>query len=170
MLSIRPAIPADVPLIASLIRELADYEKAPEQAIATEADLMRHFFGDSFAGAAGKRGPVAECLIGELDGQPQGFAVFFMNFSTWLGKPGVYLEDLFVRPAVRGRGLGKALLTPVAAIAADRGCRRFEWAVLDWNTPAIDFYTSLGAKPMSEWTVYRVGGDALGRLAAMDRA
>jgi GNAT superfamily N-acetyltransferase len=109
--------------------------------------------------------PPFECLIGELDGAPAGFALFFQNYSTWTGKPGIYLEDLFVRPEARGRGLGKALLVHLAGIACERGCGRFEWAVLDWNRPAIEFYESLRAKPMAEWTVYRLAGDALRRLA-----
>lgn len=159
-INIRPATPQDVPLILQLIADLAEYEKAPEQAIATPEDIHRHLFGDSLAGAhvsgAPRRGPVAECVIGEVDARPQGFAVFFHNFSTWTGKPGLYLEDLFVRPQARGVGLGKALLLHLATIAHARGCGRFEWSVLDWNTPAIDFYTGLGAMPMTEWTIYRV--------------
>jgi len=162
---VRPAVPGDIPLIRSLIRELADYEKAPEQAVATEQALHQHLFGDSWTGIAGRRGPVAECLIGEVDGVPEGFAVYFTNFSTWLGTPGIYLEDLFVRPAARGRGLGKALLQAVAAVAVSRGCGRMDWSVLDWNRPAIEFYESLGATPMSEWTTYRVSGEALAGLA-----
>jgi GNAT superfamily N-acetyltransferase len=160
MTSTRPAAPADIPLILALIRELADYERAPEQAVATDELLHRHLFGDGLG-----RGPTAECLIGELDGRPEGFALFFHNFSTWLGKPGLYLEDLFVRPAARGRGLGKALFQRVAAIALERGCPRLEWSVLDWNTPAIGFYTSMGARPMDEWTVYRLTGPALAQAA-----
>ncbi len=162
--STRPAVEGDLPLILSLIRELAEYERAPEQAVATIDSLRAHLFGDSFPGHAAKRGPVAECLIGELDGAPQGFALFFTNFSTWKGAPGIYLEDLFVRPSARKHGLGKALLKRLAAIAVSRGCKRMEWAVLDWNTPAIDFYRSLGAVPMDEWTVFRLSGDALDRL------
>ncbi|MBX3358223.1 MAG: GNAT family N-acetyltransferase [Phycisphaeraceae bacterium] len=169
--SIRAATPADVPEILALIRELAEYEKAPEQAVATEGDLRRHLFGNSFDDWQGvsnvpKSGPVAECLIGEIDSVPQGLALFYANFSTWVGKPGIYLEDLFVRPAARGRGLGKALFVEVASIAAARGCQRLEWSVLDWNTPAIDFYRALGATPMSEWTVHRLAGDRLAAVAA----
>src|SRR5262249_19283641 len=110
-------------------------------------------------------GPVAESLIGEIDGHAEGFAVYFTNYSTWLSKPGIYLEDLFVRPASRGRGLGKALLRRIAQIAVERGCGRVEWAVLDWNEPAIGFYRNIGAKAMDEWTVYRLTGEAISRMA-----
>ncbi|HMN40219.1 MAG TPA: GNAT family N-acetyltransferase [Phycisphaerales bacterium] len=170
-LAIRTATPDDIPLILHLIRELADYERDPAAAVATPELLRRHLFGDSFAGqphlnGETRRGPVAECLIGEVDGAPQGFALFFHNFSTWRGQPGLYLEDLFVRPAARGRGLGKALLIELARIAHARGCGRMEWAVLDWNTPAIDFYKALGAKPMDEWTTYRVDAAGIARLAS----
>jgi GNAT superfamily N-acetyltransferase len=161
-ITIRPAVPQDVELILSLIRELAEYEKAPEQAVATPELITRHLFGEGLG-----RGPTAECVIGEVDGRAEGLALFFHNFSTWLGRPGVYLEDLFVRPRARGCGLGKALLVHVAKIARDRGCGRFEWAVLDWNEPAIGFYKSLGAAAMDEWTIYRVSGEALERLAGM---
>lgn len=157
----RAGAPGDVPLIGSLIRELAEYERSPEQAVATDEMLRQHLFGDTLPG----RGPIAECLIGEVDGRAEGLALFFMNFSTWTGRPGVYLEDLFVRPAARGLGLGRALLAEVAAIAVARGCVRMEWAVLDWNTPAVEFYESLGATAMAEWTTYRIAGDALRRLA-----
>jgi GNAT superfamily N-acetyltransferase len=160
MLAIRPATPADIPLILSLIRELAEYEKAPQEARATPELMERALFPK----APGR--PHAECLIGEIDGQPQGFALFFTNFSTWTGRPGIYLEDLFVRPASRGHGLGKTLLKHLAHVAVERGCSRFEWAVLDWNEPAIGFYESLGAKAMDEWTVYRLSGEALSALAA----
>ncbi len=149
--TIRPATPCDAPLILSLIGDLAEYEREPEAVEATEADLRQHLFGDGLG-----RGPTAECVIGELDGTPKGFALFFTSFSTWRGKPGLYLEDLFVTPAARGCGLGKALFLHLAGIAVDRGCGRLEWAVLDWNTPAIDFYTSLGAIAMTEWTTYRL--------------
>lgn len=159
-LSIRPATRDDVPLILALIRELADYEKAPQDARATPADIERHLFGEGFG-----RGPVAECLIGLIDGVPQGFALFFSNFSTWIGRSGIYLEDLFVRPAARGSGLGKALLREIARVALARDCGRMEWSVLDWNTPAIGFYKSLGAVAMDEWTVYRMTGDAIRKLA-----
>lgn len=150
-----------MPLIGSLIRELAEYEKSPEQAVATDAMLHQNLFGDTLPG----RGPIAECLIGEIDGVAQGLALTFMNYSTWTGRPGVYLEDLFVRPAARGMGLGRALLAEVAAGAVARGCVRVEWSVLDWNAPAIEFYKALGAKAMSEWTVFRISGEALSRLA-----
>jgi GNAT superfamily N-acetyltransferase len=169
-ISIRPATPDDVGLILRLIADLAEYERDPKAAVATPELIRQHLFGDSLAGqphlnGAPRRGPVAECLIGEIDGAAQGFAVFFHNFSTWLGKPGLYLEDLFVRPSARGAGLGKALLIELAKIAEQRGCGRMEWAVLDWNTPAIEFYKSLGAVAMDEWTVYRVQGAAIGQLA-----
>lgn len=160
-LRIRPATPDDVGLILSLIRELAEYEREPASAVATPELIRRHLFGEGLG-----RGPTAECVIGEVDGAAQGFALFFHNYSTWIGKPGMYLEDLFVRPAARGAGLGKALLAHVARIAVERGCERFEWAVLDWNEPAIGFYERLGAKPMSEWTTFRLAGDALRRVAA----
>lgn len=160
-LRIRPATPDDVGLVLSLIRELAEYEREPASAVATPELLRRHLFGEGLG-----RGPTAECVIGEVGGAPEGFALFFHNYSTWIGKPGMYLEDLFVRPAARGAGLGKALLAHVARIATDRGCERFEWAVLDWNEPAIGFYQRLGAKPMTEWTTFRLAGDALRRVAA----
>lgn len=160
-LRIRPATPDDVGLILSLIRELAEYEREPASAVATPELIRLHLFGEGLG-----RGPSAECVIGEVDGAAQGFALFFHNYSTWIGKPGMYLEDLFVRPAARGAGLGKALLAHVARIAVERGCERFEWAVLDWNEPAIGFYERLGAKPMSEWTTFRLAGDALRRVAA----
>jgi len=170
LLNIRPATPADIPLILDLIRDLAEYERAPDAAVATPELVRAHLFGDSLEGhahlnGAARRGPVAECLIGEIDGVSQGFAVFFHNYSTWLGRPGLYLEDLFVRPTARGAGLGKRLLVELAKIAMARGCGRMEWSVLDWNMPAIEFYKALGAKPMDEWTVYRVEGEAIERLA-----
>jgi GNAT superfamily N-acetyltransferase len=152
-------------LILSLICELAEYERAPDAVVATEDLLRRHLFGDGIG-----RGPVAECVIGEIDGVPQGFALFFHNVSTWLGKPGLYLEDLFVRPAARGRGLGKALFRHVARCAAERGCGRLEWAVLDWNEPAIGFYRKLGAVAMDEWTVYRLTGESMRRAGNEPRA
>jgi GNAT superfamily N-acetyltransferase len=156
-LNIRPATPADIPQILAFIRELADYEKEPASALATHADLLRDGFTD----------PVRfHCLIAEWNTQPAGFALYFYNYSTWRGHAGIYLEDLFVRPAFRGKGIGKALLTTVAAIAVAEGCPRLEWAVLDWNTPAIDFYHSVGAVPMSEWTTMRLSGEALATLAA----
>lgn len=155
-LCIRPAGPADVPLILALVRELADYERAADQVAATEADLEAALFGPR---------RVAEALIAELDGEGVGFALYFHNFSTWTGRAGIYLEDLFVRPAARGAGVGCALLQRLAAIAVERGCARFEWAVLDWNAPAIGFYRSLGAEPMDEWTIFRLSGDKLLKLA-----
>lgn len=168
-IQIRPATPDDIGLIRQLIRDLAEYERDPAAAVATPELVRAHLFGDSLAGhphinGAARRGPVAECLIGEIDGVAQGFAVWFHNYSTWLGKPGLYLEDLFVRPASRGSGLGKALLVELAKIAQARGCGRMEWSVLDWNTPAIEFYKALGAKPMGEWTVYRMDGAAIAAL------
>ena len=153
---IRAATPADIPAIRQLIVELAIYEKAPDAVKATLDDLASALFGER---------PVAECVLAELDGEPVGIALFFTNFSTWTGKPGLYLEDLFVMPSARGAGLGKALLVHLAGIAVARGYSRFEWSVLDWNTPAIGFYKALGAKLMDEWTVMRVDGDALLALA-----
>ena len=156
-LSIRPATPADLSLIAQFIRDLADYEKLADEVRFDEAVMGEKLFGAR---------PYAEVIIGEIDGEPQGFALFFHNFSTFEGKPGVYLEDLFVRSAARGSGLGKALLSRLAAIAVERDCARLEWSVLDWNEPAIGFYKKLGARLMDEWTVMRVDGDALTGLAA----
>ena len=154
---IRSATEDDAPLILSLINELADYERLSHEVVATEADLRGHLFGER---------PVAEVLIGELDGKPAGFALFFHNFSTFLGRPGIYLEDLYVRPSFRGSGMGRAMLVRLAELAKERGCGRLEWSVLDWNEPSIGFYKSLGAVPMEDWTVYRVTGPALERLAA----
>ncbi len=155
-LSIRPATPDDVPLIRDLIMELATYEKLAHEVRNDEATFRENLFGDR---------PSAEVVIGEIDGEPKGFALFFHNFSTFEGRPGLYLEDLYVRPDVRGSGLGKALLKHLAALAVERGCARFEWAVLDWNEPAINFYKSFGAQPMNTWTVYRVDGETLEALA-----
>lgn len=155
-LSIRPAERADLDIIAEFIRDLADYERLAHEVRFDEAVL-----GDRLFGAR----PYAEVLIGEIDGAPQGFALFFHNFSTFEGKPGVYLEDLFVRPEARGSGLGKALLQQLAALAVERDCARLEWAVLDWNEPSIAFYKLLGAKMMDEWTGMRVDGAALNSLA-----
>jgi GNAT superfamily N-acetyltransferase len=155
-ISIRPATPDDLPLIAELIRALADYEKLLHEVRFDDDALATRLFGPR---------PYAEVIIGEVDGVAQGFALFFHNFSTFEGKPGVYLEDLFVRPDARGSGLGKALLAELARIAVERDCARLEWSVLDWNEPAIGFYKSLGAKPMDEWTVFRVDGAALTDLA-----
>lgn len=159
-LSIRPATPGDLSLIAQFICDLAEYEKLAHEVRFDEAALGERLFGER---------PYAEVLIGEIDGVAQGFALFFHNFSTFEGKPGVYLEDLFVRPEARGSGLGKALLTRLAAIAVERDCARLEWWVLDWNTPSIAFYESLGARPMDEWTVYRLDGDTLRNLAETER-
>ncbi len=155
-LSIRAAAPADLPLIAQFIRDLADYEKLAGDVRFDEAKLGENLFGPR---------PYAEVVIGELDGTPQGFALFFHNFSTFEGRPGLYLEDLFVRPEARGSGLGKALLAHLATLCTERDCARLEWSVLDWNAPAIGFYQKLGAKLMDEWTVMRVDGEALARLA-----
>ena len=156
MTQIRPATPADVALILRLVRELAEFEREPDAVEATEDMLERALFGER---------PAAEAVIAELDGAPVGFALFFQNFSTWTGRPGIYLEDLYVTPAARGSGTGTALLRHLAGIALDRGCGRFEWAVLDWNEPAINFYRAMGAVGMDEWRVQRVAGDALMKLA-----
>jgi len=159
LLSIRPATVDDVPLIRALIGELAEYERLADAAVATDDDLRRQLFGAA---------PAAEVLIGEVDGEPAGFALFFHNFSTFLGKRGLYLEDLFVRPAARGAGLGKHLMAALARIAVQRDCGRFEWSVLDWNAPAIGFYRRIGAVGMDEWTVQRLEGEALHALASHD--
>jgi GNAT superfamily N-acetyltransferase len=156
-LQIRRGTTEDVPVIAGLIRELAEYERAREAAVATEAQLREVLFGEK---------PAAEVLLAFENDEPVGFAVYFFNFSTWLGQPGLYLEDLFVKPETRGRGYGRALLTRLAEIARERGCGRMEWAVLDWNEPAIQFYKKLGAKPMDEWTVFRVTSDGIAALAS----
>ena len=159
LLSIRPATIDDVPLIRALIGELADYERLADAAVATDDDLRAQLFGAQ---------PAAEVLIGEVDGEAAGFALFFHNFSTFLGKRGLYLEDLFVRPAARGAGLGKHLMAALARIAVQRDCGRFEWSVLDWNMPAIGFYRRIGAVGMDEWTVQRLEGEALHALASHD--
>jgi GNAT superfamily N-acetyltransferase len=155
---IRPATPADVPALFGLIRALADYEKLTHLVVADEAALERELFGPR---------PVIEAVVAHAGGTAAGFALFFENFSTFLGRRGVYLEDLFVRPEHRGKGYGKALLLAVARIAHARGAGRFEWMALDWNTPAIDFYKSLGATEMAEWRLFRVTGDALERMARL---
>lgn len=161
---LRGATAADTPLILQLIRELAVYERMADQVVATEETLAAALFGAR---------PSAEVVIAELGAgdaaaaEPVGFALFFHNFSTFLGRRGLYLEDLFVRPEARGHGVGKALLCHLAGLAVERGCGRFEWAVLDWNEPAIGFYRGLGAEPMTEWTVFRVAGKALQDLAAI---
>jgi GNAT superfamily N-acetyltransferase len=153
---IRAARVDDVPIILKLIRDLATYERAPDEVTATEEQLVNVLFGER---------PAAEVLLAFEATLPVGFAVYFYNFSTWLGRPGLYLEDLFVRPEKRGKGYGRALLVELAKIARDRGCGRMEWAVLNWNEPAIKFYRALGAKPMNEWTVFRLTGDEIARLA-----
>ena len=155
-LRIREATEADVPVIAWFIRQLAEYERLLDDVAMTEETLRQSLFGPR---------PGAEVLLGYDADKPVGFAVFFLNFSTFLGKPGLYLEDLFVIPEMRGKGFGRALLVHLAKIARDRNCGRFEWAVLDWNKPSIDFYKKLGAVPMDEWTIFRVTGEALERLA-----
>ena len=157
MLNIRPAAGADAPLIASLVRELAEYEKLLDDAKASAADFLRELESDN---------PVIHVLIAEWNGEPAGFALYFFNFSTFVGRPGLYLEDLFVRPALRSHGIGRGLLRALARIAQERGCGRMEWAVLDWNEPALRFYESLGARPMKEWIVHRLTSIEIGNLAA----
>ncbi|WP_448662187.1 GNAT family N-acetyltransferase [Sphingomonas sp. CJ20] len=156
MTTLRFARPDDVEQILAFVRELAAFEREPDAVVATAPMLHAALFGE---------GAVAEAVIAEVDGAAAGFALFFRNFSTWTGLPGLYLEDLYVTPEARGRGVGKALLQHLAGIAVDRGYGRFEWSVLDWNTPAIEFYRAMGATAMEEWTVQRVSGDALVRLA-----
>lgn len=153
---IRPATSADVTQILAFIRALATYERAPDPVVATEEGLLRDGFGPR---------PFYECLIAEYDGKPAGFALYFFNYSTWVGGPGIYLEDLFVYPELRGHGIGKALLKRVAAVALENRCERMQWAVLDWNTPAIDFYAAMGGEFLDEWRNVRVSGEALARLA-----
>ncbi|MCC4605993.1 GNAT family N-acetyltransferase [Xanthomonas campestris pv. badrii] len=154
---IRTATPDDVPLLHELITALAVYEREPDAVTASQDDLRASLFGD---------GATAHALICEQDGQALGFAVYFFNYSTWLGRNGLYLEDLFVRPQARGKGAGLALLRHLAQLAVQRGCGRFEWSVLDWNQPAIDFYQAVGARPMDGWTVYRLDGERLAAFAA----
>jgi len=156
-LEIRPARESDVPQILKFIRALAEYERLADAVVATEEGLRHSLFGPR---------AYAECILAFWKGEPAGFALYFHNFSTFLGRPGVYLEDLFVQPELRGQGVGRALLQHLARIATDRDCGRLEWSVLDWNESAIGFYRSLGAEPMDEWTVFRIKGDALARLAA----
>ena len=156
MTHIRSATAADVGTILRFVRELAAFEREPDAVEATEPMLAEALFGER---------PAAEALIAETAEGPLGFALFFHNFSTWTGKRGLYLEDLYVTPEARGSGVGKALLQHLAGLAVERGCTRFEWSVLDWNEKAIAFYSSVGALPMEEWTVYRVSGDALAKLA-----
>lgn len=156
MLKIRPAGKSDVALMVQFIRELAEYEREPHAATATEDDLLRDGWGPE---------PKFHCLIAEWDGVPAGFALYFYNYSTWQGRPGLYLEDLFVRPEYRGRGIGKAIFAHLARIAVRENCGRFQWQVLDWNQPAIDFYRSLGGKFLNEWITVRLEGEQIGRLA-----
>jgi GNAT superfamily N-acetyltransferase len=157
-MTIRPATDADVPQIVAFIRALADYERLLHEVVATEDGIRQALFGPR---------PYAEVILAEADGVPVGFALFFHTFSTFLGQPGLYLEDLFVIPEARGTGVGKALLAELARLAVARGCGRVEWAVLTWNAPAIRFYDSLGATPNEAWTVYRLTGDPLAALAAI---
>jgi GNAT superfamily N-acetyltransferase len=155
-LSIRPATIDDLDLVIGFVRALADYERLADAVVLDRTLFGCHLFGDK---------PMAEVLIGEIGGVARGFALFFHNFSTFEGKPGIYLEDLFVEPEARGSGLGKALLARLAQLAIERGCARLEWSVLDWNEPSINFYKALGATPMDEWTVFRMDGEALVALA-----
>lgn len=157
-MSLRPATELDLDTVIELIHALADYEREP-QAVKLDRETLRgHLFGPR---------PYAEVILAETDaGESAGFALFFHNFSTWEGRPGLYLEDLFVRPQFRGRGFGKALLVELAGLALERRCARLEWSVLDWNEPSIQFYKALGAQPMDEWTVYRISGEGLAALAA----
>jgi GNAT superfamily N-acetyltransferase len=158
---IRAARPHDVAVIHRLVRELADYEREPEAVVATEEHFRTALFGPN---------PLAHCLVAEGDGDVVGFALYFVNFSTWLGTHGIYLEDLFVRPTARGAGHGRALLTELARIAVERGYGRVEWSVLDWNEPAKGFYAALGARPQDDWTVWRLTGDALAALGSTTEA
>lgn len=160
-LFIRAAAPADVPVIRTLIEGLADFERLRHECQATDALLQAALFGER---------PSAEVVIAEWDGEVAGFALFFHNFSTFLARPGLYLEDLFVQPVYRGHGIGTALLRHLAQLAVARGCGRLEWSVLDWNVDAIRFYKRLGARPQADWTVHRVTGEALNRLATMTGA
>ena len=157
MLNIRPATRADAPVIASLVRELADYEKLLDEAKATPEDFLRELESPN---------PVIHVLIAEWQGEPAGFALYFFNFSTFVGRPGLYLEDLFVRPAQRKHGIGRALLRALARIATERGCGRMEWAVLDWNEPALRFYKTLDARQMKEWIIHRLTPVEIARLAS----
>ena len=154
--TIRTATPADVPQILAFIRALAVFEREPKAVTATEEGLLEHGFGAN---------PFYSCLIAENDNVPAGFALYFFNYSTWMGRPGLYLEDLFVEPEFRGLGIGKALLQRVAAIAVEKNCPRLQWEVLDWNTPAIEFYRAMGAEFLDEWRNVRLTGEALKRLA-----
>jgi GNAT superfamily N-acetyltransferase len=156
-LTIRPVTVADIPVVLSLIRELAEYERLLHEVVATEERLREALFGPK---------PAAECVIARVGGQPAGFALFFHNFSTFLSRPGLYLEDLYVRPDQRGKGIGEELLRHLARLAVQRGCGRMEWAVLNWNKRAIEFYERMGAVGIKEWTVYRLTGEALTRLGS----
>ena len=155
MFKIQKAIENDIPTIFELIKKLSVYEKLENEVITSEAELKKNIFGNNFA----------KVLIAEENDKPVGFALYFYNFSTFVGKPGIYLEDLFVEPECRGKGYGKALLVELAKMAEAENCGRFEWSVLDWNTPSIDFYKSLGAKPMDEWTVFRLDKKGVSNLA-----
>ena len=157
MLKIRPAVPADAPTVASLVRELAEYEKLLHEAKGRPEDFLRELESPN---------PVIRVLIAEWDGEPVGFALYFFNFSTFVARPGLYLEDLFVRPTLRGQGIGRALLRELARIAEARGCGRMEWAVLDWNEPALKFYATLDARQMKEWIVHRLTAVEIAKLAA----
>lgn len=157
--TIRDASPADLPVVLQLIRDLAEYERAPKEVIATEEGLRDVLFGAE---------PAAHVLVASESEEPVGFAVYFFNFSTWLARPGLYLEDLFVKPEKRGHGYGRALLAHLARVAHERGCGRMEWAVLDWNKPAIEFYKKIGAVPMDQWTIFRLTRDGIARLAEGD--
>lgn len=156
LIDIRPATPDDVPLVLDFVRALAEYEEMADEVVATEQGFAELMFGEH---------ALLECLLAHVDGEPAGFALYFHNVSSFTGRRGLYLEDLFVKPEHRGLGLGKRLLVHLAKLAVERNCARFEWTVLDWNTPAIEFYESLGSKPMNGWTVHRVAGEALERLA-----
>jgi GNAT superfamily N-acetyltransferase len=157
-MSIRPAEPRDVPALIAMVLELAEYENAPEQAIATDADFSRDLFGES---------PRVHSLVVEVSGEVVAYAFYFLNYSTWLGRHGIYLEDLYVRPAFRGQGYGKALLIRLAQECVEKGYGRLDWSVLDWNTPSREFYAALGAEGLTEWVPYRAQGDALANLARM---
>ncbi|MEU6160085.1 GNAT family N-acetyltransferase [Streptomyces sp. NPDC047130] len=160
---IRPAVPSDVPVIHAMIRELAAYEKAPDEAVATEEQLAEALFGERPA-------VFAHLAVDEATGEPAGFALWFLNFSTWRGVHGIHLEDLYVRPSARGGGHGRALLTELARLCVERGYQRLEWSVLDWNEPAIGFYRALGARPQDGWTVFRLTDEALTALGSQPRS